>query len=361
MNKRPSTRQLLVKIPNFPCLYRHNISGNYYGIKKLRGKRKEHSLDTHDRKLAERNLKKWIADLDTVDASAEKTTLAELLEKFQTVRQGLSESTRSTESGMIKKLKTTWHHGLDLRVSEVKPSMLDEWMAQHEGGLKNSSFNRYGLFLRQLFELAVADKMIAESPVARMKRTWKRPQKPARNIPTPEQFQAIVSNIRAQGSNAEARQSADFVEFMGSAGLGQAEVSALTLADIDREKNQIRVRRQKTGELFFVPIYPHLKPLVEKLCKAHPEPAPLSRRLFEIRDARKSLANACRRLGFPHFSQRNIRQSLIRRLWQSGVDYKLIAKWQGHRDGGKLILDTYTEVFSAGDTDYENQQLKKIK
>ena len=52
---------------------------------------------------------------------------------------------------------------------------------------------------------------------------------------------------------------------------------------------------------------------------------------------------------------------LIRRLWQSGVDYKLIAKWQGHQDGGKLILDTYTEVFSADDAEYETAQLARIK
>jgi hypothetical protein len=41
---------------------------------------------------------------------------------------------------------------------------------------------------------------------------------------------------------------------------------------------------------------------------------------------------------FPHFGQRNIRQVLIRRLWQSGIDYKLIAMWQGHRDGGKFWI-----------------------
>jgi len=47
---RLSTRQLLGKIPNVPGLYRHTINGTYYGIKKISGKRKEHSLDTTDRK-----------------------------------------------------------------------------------------------------------------------------------------------------------------------------------------------------------------------------------------------------------------------------------------------------------------------
>jgi len=342
----------LVKIPNYPCLYRHKVSGRYYGIKKYRGKRKEHSLETTDRKLAERKLKKWIADLDTVDATAEKITLGGLLDKFQTVRQGFSKSTRDTERSIINKLKRTWPAGLDLRVSEIKPSMLDEWMAQQEGGLKNSSYNRFTQFLKLLFELAVADNMIAESPVARMKRTWKRPQQPVRNIPTQEQFEVIVKNIRSQEFNRVAEQSADFIEFMGLAGLGQAEVSALTLGDIDWKMNRIQVRRRKTGELFFVPIYPHLKPLLEKICKKFPQPTSRSQKLFEIKDAHKALTNACQRLGFLHFGQRNIRQFLIRRLWQSGVDYKLIAKWQGHRDGGKLILDTYTEVFSAADTDF---------
>ncbi len=136
--KRRSTRQLLSKIPNYACLYRHTINGTYYGIKKHGGKRKEHSLDTDDRKLAERRLKDWIDDLDKIDSEAEKTTLSQLLEKFENIRQGMSASTRDTERGIIKKLKSTWKHGLDIQVSQIKPSMLDEWLAQHDNGLKNS-------------------------------------------------------------------------------------------------------------------------------------------------------------------------------------------------------------------------------
>lgn len=29
---------------------------------------------------------------------------------------------------------------------------------------------------------------------------------------------------------------------------------------------------------------------------------------------------------------------------ERGVDVKVIAQWQGHRNGGKLILDTYSQV-----------------
>ncbi|PYL47101.1 MAG: hypothetical protein DMF40_09610 [Verrucomicrobia bacterium] len=37
----------------------------------------------------------------------------------------------------------------------------------------------------------------------------------------------------------------------------------------------------------------------------------------------------------------------ITRAIERGVDEKVIAEWQGHKDGGKLILDTYSHVNRA--------------
>ena len=34
-------------------------------------------------------------------------------------------------------------------------------------------------------------------------------------------------------------------------------------------------------------------------------------------------------------------------------------QWQGHSDGGKLILTTYTEVFGSNTESYERAQLAK--
>jgi hypothetical protein len=82
-----STRQLLVKIPNYQCLYRHGLSGTYYAIPKIRGKRKEHSLKTPERKLAERKLKKWLADLEKIEADAERTSLRKLIDKYNIWRE----------------------------------------------------------------------------------------------------------------------------------------------------------------------------------------------------------------------------------------------------------------------------------
>src|SRR5437763_3073647 len=161
--------------------------------------------------------------------------------------------------------------------------------------------------------------------------------------PTFEQFKSIIADVRAQQFNADAQDSADFLEFLGLAGLGQAEAGSLTRADVDFEAQRIIPFRHKTATGFVVPLFPQVRALRERLCegKAHAE------RVFKIADAKKALAGACRRLGYPPFSQRSLRRLFITRAIEKGIDVKVIAQWQGHKDGGKLILDTYSHVNSA--------------
>jgi site-specific recombinase XerD len=361
-----STRQLLVKIPNVSCLYRHSVNGTYYGIKKLGDKRKEHSLDTKDRKIAERKLAAWIKGLGKLDTTAEKTTLNQLIDKYVASRQGNEQATKDTDASIIKRFKADWKHGLDIKVSQIRTSHLEEWLAIQEGRLKNASYNRYSGFLKSLFDIAINDKMIidTESPYAKVKVRWKSPRKDRarRVVPTQEQLTAIVNDVRNQKMNADAKDSADFLEFMGSAGMGQAETSSLTFNHIEWSRGFMKMRRVKTGELFDVPIYEWLKPLLERLVKEYPiQPPPPEAKVFKLQGARKALKAACKRLGYHSFSERNIRAALIRRLWQAKVDVKLISAWQGHQDGGKLIIDTYTEVFATDSDEYIKSELAKVK
>lgn len=351
---------LYSKVPNVPGLYRHTQSGKYYGAKKVKGKRKERSLDTCDRKIAERRLKEWIASLDKVDVEVEKTTVAQLFARTVAISRGKSDSTQTIVQGVLDEFMEWWPHGKDFQVRNVRPSHLEEWLALQEKRLKNTSYNRYAGVLKQAFALAVNDRIIASSPFERVRTKWKRPETPLRRVPTLEQFQAIVASVRNQACSTHAKESADFLEFLGLAGVGQAEASSLTWGTVDFDNASMTFRRHKTGSLFTVPIYPHLRPLLVRLRREAGEQVARTDTVLKIKDAKKALANACSRLGLPHFSQRNLRQCLIRRLWKSGVDRKLIAKWQGHQDGGQLIIDTYTEVFGTDDAEYERQQLRKL-
>jgi len=164
---------------------------------------------------------------------------------------------------------------------------------------------------------------------------------PIRLTPSFEEFQAIVANIRTQKRlKRQAEESADFVEFLGLAGLGQAETRSITRADVDLVAGRITTFRHKTRQGFVVPVFPQLRPLLEKLCagKGHGD------RLFKHDDAAKALANACKRLNLPAYSHRALRRMFITRAIEKGVDVKVIAEWQGHRDGGKLILQTYSHI-----------------
>jgi integrase len=202
----------------------------------------------------------------------------------------------------------------------------------------SASRNLHISCVKELFNLAVRDRIITASPAAHLRSTKR--ERPIRLTPTFEQFRAIIADVRAQVFNADAHDSADFLEFLGLAGLGQAEAGSLTPADVDFRAGQIITYRHKTSTGFAIPIFPQVRPLLERSCeaKAYDEP------VFNISDAKKALAGACRRLRYPPFSQRALRRMFITRAIERGVDVKVISQWQGHRDGGKLILDTYSHV-----------------
>jgi len=370
--KYSTTRSQLSLVGN--GLYRH-VNGTYYACKYVQGKPKWKALETEDRKIAERKQRDWLANLNQIDSEAERTTLRQLIDKLLASRAGLAPKTVQTETWLAKTLRESWGNDLDIRVSQIRPSMLNTWLAKHEPNLKNSSYNAYTGFLKKLFELAVGDRMIPKSdnPYESIRKPWKSPRKTAKKrlVPTDEQFDAIVASIRNEAQNIHRVESANFIEFMGLAGLGQAEASSLTWGDMDwtgaihpnYPNGCLAVRRKKTGVPFEVPMYPKLKPFLQRLFEgAHKDgnPPTPETKLFTILDARKALTNACKRLEFPAFTQRSIRAYLICKLWRAKVDIKRIAKWQGHQDGGKLILSTYTEVFGSDDADYISAELAKL-
>jgi integrase len=318
-------------------LYRYNPTGQYFARVRFRGKLIRKKLDTDDYELAKRKLADFKRDLERTDANKGNASFAKVLDDYERTLGG-SDSTKEKKRAVIEKLKQTWFGVHTLPARTIKHSQAKSWMEKHYGEKSASHYNSALTVVRDAFELAVNDKIIVESPAKGLK--YEKRAKPIRTTPTFEQFNRIVADIRGQRFNADAEQSGDFVEFLGLAGLGQAEASSLTRADVDFEADRIITFRHKTSTGFAIPIFPQVRPLLEKLCKgkAHNE------RLFSINESRKALANSCKRLGFPWFTHRSLRRMFITRAIELGVDVKVIAEWQGHRDGGKLILQTYSHV-----------------
>jgi integrase len=323
-----------------PCLYRYTTTGTYYALVKVKGKQVRRSLGTDDRALAKRRLADLHRDLLRVDVGAGRISLADLCERFLTTVANQSASTLEQKSQIAKRIKNEWPGGSHVPIGKVTPSSIAAWLASYSFGA--SSHNHHLLFVRAAFQMAVDDKLLAHSPAAGL--VQRKREKPIRRTPTFAEFQRIVADVRSQRFNADHGDSADFIEFLGLAGLGQAEAGSLRWCDVDWPNEQMITFRHKTRQGFAVPIYPQLRPLLERLRDARPADSPSESRVFRIKDAKKALAGACRRLDLPGYSQRSLRRMFITRAIERGVDVKVIAEWQGHRDGGKLILDTYSHV-----------------
>jgi hypothetical protein len=117
---------LYLKVPGVVGLYRHAVSGRYCGVKKIKGKRRERSLETTDRKIAERRLREWITSFEKVDTEMEKTTLGQLCASFIAVNRGKSESSQCIIEGVLREFNAWWPHGANFQVRNIRPSHLEE-------------------------------------------------------------------------------------------------------------------------------------------------------------------------------------------------------------------------------------------
>ena len=322
------------------CLYRYSSNGVYYARFESGGKEIHRSLRTTDRSSAQRALAWLKQEREQVDPAQGKLTLAELCDRYSATIQHDKPKTIERKSLIIRRIKSHWPTGRLTQVRRVKPSHVDLWISRYRFG--PHSRNLHMACIKETFDMAVRDGIISRSPASHLRRV--KPPKPIRATPSFDDFKAIVESIRSQKFNGhDAEESADFVEFLGLAGLGKAEAAALKQSDIDWKQEKIITFRHKTKSGFAIPIYPQLKPL---LLRRRRDDAP-NERVFAIANAKKAIANACRRLNLPQYSHLSFRRMFITRAIERGIDVKVIAEWQGHKDGGKLILDTYSHVNRA--------------
>lgn len=344
------------------CLYRYTSNGNYYAVVRHEGKLIRRSLETDDAKLAKRKRDDFKKTLSQIDSSLGRTTVEDLLKKLQSKFKKLDKNTIQKLGFVAQHFRDKWKPGMNQPVRKVKVSEIDEWLGSMREEYAISYYNEHVQFVRRMFDLAVADKIIAESP-AKDAKAVKRAT-PIRQTPTWEQFKSIVENIRGQRFNPDADDSADFVDFLGRSGLGNSEAANIRRKDVDLDKGKITIMRNKTDTGYQIPIFPQLRPLVEKLMKQAEDKPEV--RLLKVDNVKKALTSACVRLNLPHYSHRSLRRCFVTRCIELGMDFKTVAALQGHSDGGVLIAKTYSHLrtehvdnMAAKLVDEEHQQKKE--
>ena len=340
-------------IPEFqkssvPCLYRYSSSGVYFALLKIDGKQIRASLKTSNFLEAKRKLVDFKRDIRRVDTSKGSLSLHGLVKKYLATLGDQAKKTLRRKTDIASRLILDFPKGKNCPVNKITLSDLQTWLAKYKFG--PASRQLYIMFLKALFGMAVDDRILIHSPAQKL--TAPKRAKPKRSTPTLAEFESIVAAIRNQKYSDTGDESADYIEFLGLSGLGQAEASALCWKDINFRLGHILAFRHKTRTGFSIPIFPQLRPLLEKRLQLAKEltgglpPSPETK-IFSVANPKKSLASACRALGLQNYSSRAFRRMFITTAIERGVDVKVIALWQGHVDGGKLILDTYSHVRPA--------------
>ena len=324
-------------------LYQYESSGTYYARFKSKGKRVMERLGTDEHPCtslpeAKRLLRDLRNQKERTDVISSKKTLRAVLAEYKELMP-FKDSTRQYKIHYLELFEGDFAHSK--KIAELKKSDILKFLSKFESHSADTR-NKALTAVRDLFRYAIDDQAIAVSPAEgikykQSKATIKRP------IPSWEEFEAIVNSVRNVVFSDTGHESADLIEFMGKAGLGQAECAGLTWGDINFKTGKISIIRKKTGTEFEIPIYPQVMPLLERMKDEREDRAP-DTKVFKVRDPKKGLDAACKRLDLPNYSARAFRRMFITRCLELGIDPQTVASWQGHGDGGQLILKVYGKV-----------------
>jgi integrase len=326
-------------------LYQHNGSKEYYARFWCRGKRIQQKLGSTEQpctNLAEarrlfRDLK---SSTEHIDPSKFNKTLGTVINEYEAILH-CAPKTMVYKKLHLKRLREKFPLPQSTKIRNIQKTDVLKFLSQYNH-LVASSWNAILTLTRDVFQHAVEDGVIAHSPAASIVYR-QRKDKSKRLIPSFAEFEAIVESVRSQKFADTAKESADLIEFMGLAGLGQAECFDLTWGDINFKTSKVTIIRKKTSKEFSFPIYPALLPLLKRMNKER-EDKNATAKVFSVKDPKIALENACKRLNLPNYSARAFRRMFITRALELGIDAQTIASWQGHRDGGQLILKVYARV-----------------
>ncbi len=321
------------------CLFRNDSSGKYYALVKRSGKQIRRSLKTTDRKLAERRLTDFLEKVDRLDLGQGKAklTFGEVAKRWMDVTRTHLKP-RSARTREVY-LKTVCAAVGALPVRSISRVHCEDWAKQRSPEVAASTFNQETETLRAVLDYAQREGLIMDNPAKVIVR--RRMGKATVLIPSREQFAKMVETLR--GLDIRYQPAADFIELLAYSGMRKAEANSLKLDDVDFERGSFTVTGGDAGtknhEVRVVPLFPVLRAFLERLQQANPRLP--DQPLIPILDAKNALDTACKINGLPHFTHHCLRHFFVSNAIEKNVDFKTIAAWIGHKDGGLLVAKTY--------------------
>ena len=326
-------------------LYR-DAAGRYYLLVKKSGKQFRRSLKTTDPALAKRRLREFLekAGRLSTDGANGSIRFEELAQRWLAAKTAeLKASSAYRRASVLKQLGPFFNGRL---VRAIGAKEFEAWKIQRGANLSARSWNIDVETLKQIFGYAENTlRILIDNPARHLKR--KKEPKPGMVIPSKEQFRAVLEELR-NGHRATG-EAADFIEFLAYSGMRRAEGREVRWRDINFDLGTVLVTGGEVGtknyEARTIPLFSPLRRLVEGIRKRK-RPTSEDQRIFDIFEARLQLMRACERLGLPRFGHHTMRHFFCSNAIEAGCDFKVIAEWLGHKDGGVLVAMTYGHLRS---------------
>ncbi|MEP6670278.1 MAG: site-specific integrase [Chthoniobacter sp.] len=346
MNETPQKSQELKKVAE--CLYR-NGNKVYFALVKVRGKQIKRSLKTDDMAIAKRRLAELREKAERLHGKENKNIrFEELAENWmESIKASLKPKSHDRRRVAIVGL-TPFFKGMPVKA--VGFAEIDEWRRKRGASISARSHNIELETLKNLLRYACDRGILMDNRAEDFKR--RKQPKAVVDVLTRPQFQVLVKALYASPI-AVASGAAAMVEFLAYSGMRVGEAREVRFCDVNFETNTILITSGESGtknhEERTIPLFPNLRNLIQRIKAARPT-ADANDRIFQIDSPRGALPAACKRAGLPHFSVHSLRHFFASNAIENDVNFKVVAGWLGHSDGGMLVAKTYGHLrqeFSA--------------
>ena len=227
------------------------------------------------------------------------------------------------------------------------------WAARRIKERSLRTFNMELETLKLVFDYGMQHGILLDNPAAKIKRRKLNAVKLA--MPSRDEFKLLLAEMRKCRSLAAARTESaaaeNLVEFLAYSGCRLAEAVGdphfdkppMTWGDVEFRLKTFTVTGKGVGggKTRTVPLFPPLERLLLKMQSALPALPAASEPIFKILSSKTAIHTACRRLGLPQYTHHTFRHFFASNAIEQGIDFKVIAEWLGHADGGVLVARTY--------------------
>jgi len=343
-------------------LFREQTSGRYYLLAKRNGKIFRQSLKTTDFQVAKGRIERVLDGIPLLRPGTGTMTFEELTTEFCEIEIPSMKGKPSTKAfwgycvqGILKSssgiLRTCSGDGT--RPKKIKDITTDDckrWYAQRSQKVGLSHLNHEVAVLKLIFKRAVKQMYLAANPASEL--SFTKPAKGKPDIPTPAQFRRLIEQMR-KDKNHDA---ADLCELLAYTGMRLREATALTWGDIDIRNGLFRVRVTKNNQERTPPLFPAVTRFLDYLKQQRGGAVRPDETIIRIQGCRDTMANTCEKLGLPVFTHHHLRHFFCSNAIEHSIDFKVIAEWVGHSDGGLLVAQTYGHVRSS----HSNEMAKRM-